>query len=172
MLKPEAPFDAARRQATRAAGAVLLGTTMIMPGQPAGAFRRDATPAPPSHADGGSLLLCRPLSGAVSGTGALRVQAQLAVALTQDSGTGPDALEVVCEVATDAGFSDVLRACSTVARHHRDYAVDVTIADLPPAGGYWYRIHALGRTSVGRYTDRMLPQGPGRKRIAAGTPCG
>ena len=67
-------------------------------------------------------------------------------------------VQVGFEVATDPGFSDVVRSGTTLTDNSRDYTVKVDLVGLQPATDYYYRFIVQSLVSpVGR--GRTLPTG-------------
>lgn len=67
-------------------------------------------------------------------------------------------VEVVCEVATDPDFSEIVWSRRLVAAAERDHTVKAVPDGLKPGAVHHYRFHALGETSpAGR--ARTLPAG-------------
>lgn len=66
------------------------------------------------------------------------------------SGAGPQA-SVEWQVATDAGFADVISSGTFVTGPERDHTVKVDVSGLRPATTYWYRFgHAGAWSPAGR----------------------
>lgn len=60
-------------------------------------------------------------------------------------------VDIVWEVATDAGFSTVLRQGRVTARAAQDHTIHVDVTGLQPDTSYWYRFKAGSRSSpIGR----------------------
>ena len=63
----------------------------------------------------------------------------------EDSATD---VRVRWDIATDENFSSILKSDSTITNASKDYTVKVDVDGLQPAQYYYYRFHALGKTSV------------------------
>ena len=68
------------------------------------------------------------------------------------------AIEVGWEVATDAGFTDLVHSGTAEASFEHDYTLKVDVLGLLPGSTYHYRFRAAGRLSPAGVT-RTLPQG-------------
>src|SRR5699024_7837760 len=83
------------------------------------------------------------------------------------SGLGP-ASDVRWEVATDAGFANIVRSGSESTSAERDHTVKFDCTGLAPDTWYHYRFHVAGQTSPAGRT-RTAPSDdvmPGRARFA------
>ncbi|MFE9445768.1 alkaline phosphatase D family protein [Streptomyces sp. NPDC006602] len=63
------------------------------------------------------------------------------------SGILPPTVAVTWELASDSGFTKIVKSGTTTASSSLGYSVHVDVTGLTPATDYWYRFKALSRTS-------------------------
>ncbi|MFN0204428.1 MAG: alkaline phosphatase D family protein, partial [Bacteroidia bacterium] len=67
-------------------------------------------------------------------------------------------ISVSYDIALDSGFTQMVYTANTIAKPERDFTVKVDAANLSPNTYYYYRFHALNKTSIiGR--TKTLPVG-------------
>ena len=64
------------------------------------------------------------------------------------SGILAPTVAVTWELASDSGFSTIVKSGTATASSSLGYSVHVDVTGLTPATDYWYRFKALGRTSI------------------------
>ncbi|MEV7385242.1 alkaline phosphatase D family protein [Streptomyces sp. NPDC091215] len=84
------------------------------------------------------------------------------------SGILPPSVAVTWELASDSGFTKILKSGTVNATSSLGYSVHVDVTGLSPATDYWYRFKALDRTSrTGRTrTAPAAGSSPEKLRIA------
>ncbi|RUL86287.1 alkaline phosphatase D family protein [Tautonia sociabilis] len=77
--------------------------------------------------------------------------------LEPGGGMAPELVEVGWEVASDEGFSNIVRRGSSVATPQLGHSVHVEVDGLEPGRWYWYRFHSgAAESPVGR--TRTMPR--------------
>jgi alkaline phosphatase D len=84
------------------------------------------------------------------------------------SGILPPTVAVTWELASDSGFTKIVKSGTATASSSLGYSVHVDVTGLTPATDYWYRFKALSRTSrTGRTrTAPAAGSSPDKLRIA------
>ncbi len=77
-----------------------------------------------------------------------------------------DPIDVIWELAADAGFKDVIQTGEVVAHPKHDFTVHVDPAGLRPGTHYYYRFHSLGETSPTGRTKTLPASGVDHLRFA------
>ncbi|MFE2586712.1 alkaline phosphatase D family protein [Streptomyces sp. NPDC059378] len=81
------------------------------------------------------------------------------------SGILAPTVAVSWELASDSGFTTVVRSGTTTATGSLGYSVHVDVTGLRPATDYWYRFKALGRTSITGRTRTAPAAGDNPKNL-------
>ncbi|WP_424858302.1 alkaline phosphatase D family protein [Streptomyces sp. SAI-170] len=162
-----------RRRRFLGAGAVTLGAAgavaagQFLPGDASASVGGPGSPPGAGVTVSGTVFKLGVASGDPLPT-AVVLWTRLTPAQQGSSGILPPSVPVTWEVATDSGFTQIVRSGTATAGNGLGHSVHVDATGLTPATDYWYRFKALGRTSPTGRTRTAPAAGavPDRLRIA------
>ncbi|MFJ8083592.1 alkaline phosphatase D family protein [Streptomyces sp. NPDC096205] len=162
-----------RRRRFLGAGAVTLGAAgavaagQFLPGDASASVGGPGSPPGAGVTVSGTVFKLGVASGDPLPT-AVVLWTRLTPAQQGSSGILPPSVPVTWEVATDSGFTQIVRSGTATASNGLGHSVHVDATGLSPATDYWYRFKALGRTSPTGRTRTAPAAGavPDRLRIA------
>ncbi|MEU1177588.1 alkaline phosphatase D family protein [Streptomyces sp. NPDC005820] len=170
---PASGPDGIRRRRFLGAGAVTLGAAgaaaagQLLPGS-ASASVSGATAAAGAGAEvSGTVFKLGVASGDPLPT-AIVLWTRVVPATQGSSGILPPSVAVTWELASDSGFTTIVRSGTATASSSLGHSVHVDVTGLTPATDYWYRFKALDRTSITGRTRTAPAAGstPENMRIA------
>ncbi|MFJ5777674.1 alkaline phosphatase D family protein [Streptomyces sp. NPDC093094] len=162
-----------RRRRFLGAGAVTLGAAgalaagQFLPGDASASVGGPDAPAGPGAAVSGTVFKLGVASGDPLPT-AIVLWTRLTPSTAGSSGILPPSVPVTWELASDSGFTKIVKSGTATASGSLGHSVHVDAGGLTPATAYWYRFKALGRTSPTGRTRTAPAAGstPDRLRIA------
>ncbi|MFF3934768.1 alkaline phosphatase D family protein [Streptomyces phaeofaciens] len=142
-----------RRRRFLGAGAVTLGAAgaaaagQLLTGNASASVGGATAPAGAGTAVSGTVFKLGVASGDPLPT-AIVLWTRVVPAQQGSSGILAPSVAVSWELASDSGFTTIVKSGTATATGSLGYSVHVDVKGLTPATDYWYRFKALGRTSI------------------------